>query len=424
VRFVGIDLAWSPRNPSGYAALSADGQILESGSSLGGDDEVLALIERLVPAGKPAIVAVDAPLAVPNEEGGRQCDREVASVFRRFQAAPYPANRKNLARYGGLRAETIRKRLQSAGYRHSPTIARLAHTRQVVEVFPHPATISLFGLSSTLKYKARQGRSYEFRWQELIRLRDHLTSLRLADPPLHLPSSLAQLAIEGQRGQALKAVEDHLDAIICAYSALYAWRHGPRGYAAYGRGALVDDPEADHILVPMTPSAWQRIKGDRLLLLDRDGTLNRSLGDRPPDHPGEVELLPGVARTLHHRASLGCRLVIVTNQGGVAFGYRSHHQAWTTHQAVLDALPVSVDASYLCPHHPEGTDPIYAVPCPSRKPAPGAVLDALARFGARPADCLFVGDRESDRQAAEAAGVPFAWPWDFFGSEFPAPAPM
>jgi histidinol-phosphate phosphatase family protein len=423
VQFIGIDLAWSPRNPSGYAALSTDGRILESGSSLGGDDEVLALVERLVPPGKPGIVAVDAPLAVPNQEGGRQADREVASVFGKFQAAPYPANRKNLARYGGLRAEAIRKRLQSAGYRHSPNIVRRADTRQTVEVFPHPATISLFGLNRTLKYKTRQNRSYEFRWQELARLRDHLASLRTADPPLQVPASLAQMPIEGKRGKALKAVEDHLDAILCAYSALYAWRHGPRGYATYGRGALVDDPEADHILVPMSPDAWQRIKGTHLLLLDRDGTLNRSLGGRPPNHPDEVELLPRVACTLHHRASLGWRLVIITNQGGVAFGYQSHRQAWSTHQAVLDALPASVDANYLCPHHPEGTDPVYAVPCPSRKPAPGAILDALARFGARPAGCLFVGDHESDRQAAQAAGVPFAWAWQFFGPGFPEPAP-
>jgi histidinol-phosphate phosphatase family protein len=417
VRFVGIDLAWSPRNRSGYAVLSAEGQLLESGS-LAGDRDVLGLIERLLPADRPGIVAIDAPLAVPNSEGARQCDKEVASVFARFQAAPYPANRKNLARYGGLRAEAIRRRLQSSGFRHSPVIDRRADARQVVEVFPHPATVSLFGLNTTLKYKARQGRDYQIRWQELVRLRDHLNGLRLADPPLVLPPDLSQSQIEGKRGQQLKALEDRLDAVVCAYSVLYAWYHGSRGYAAYGRGAAVDDAEADHILVPMTPGSWQRIKGNRLLLLDRDGTLNRSLGERPPNAPDEVELLPGVWRKLHHQASLGWRLVIITNQGGVAFGYQTHRQAWSTHQALLDILPVSVDASYLCPHHPEGTEPNYAVSCPLRKPAPGAILDALASFGARREDCLFVGDHESDRQAAEAASVPFAWAWDFFGPAF------
>lgn len=414
MKFIGIDLAWSPRNRSGYAVLSAAGQLLEASSSMVGDDETLGLIERVLPPDTPGMVAIDAPLAVPNTEGARQCDQEVASVFARFQAAPYPANRRNLSRYGGLRAETIRRQLQSSGFRHSPVIDRIVDTRQVIEVFPHPATVSLFGLSKTLKYKARQGRDYHVRWQELIRLRDNLAGLRLADPPLLLPNDLVQGQIEGKQGQHLKEIEDQLDAIVCAYSALYAWHHGSRGYAAYGRGAVVDDPEADHILVPMPPCAWQRIKGNRLLFLDRDGTLNRSLGERPPNHTDEVELLPGVSRRLHHRASLGWRLVIVTNQGGVAFGYQTHRQAWSTHQALVNALPVDVDASYLCPHHPDGTEPTYAVACPLRKPAPGASLDALARFGARREDCLFVGDHESDRQAAEAAGVPYAWAWGFF----------
>lgn len=414
MHFIGIDLAWSPRNASGAAVLSAAGRLLEATGGLGSDDEILALVERVLPEGAPGLIAVDAPLAVPNERGARPCDRELGSVFCRFQAAPYPANRTTLGRYGGLRAEAIRKRLGGLGFRHSPHIVRQAEVRQVVEVFPHPAIVSLFDLERTLKYKARKGRDYAQRWEALARLRDHLANLKFTDPPLHLPAELAEMALEGRKGKRFKEVEDQLDAVVCAYSGLHAWHHGPRGYALYGGGAGDGDKEAGHILVPMTPRSWQRIKGRRLLLLDRDGTLNRSLGDRPPNHPHEVEILPGVGRELHHRASLGWRLAIVSNQGGVAFGYQTHRQAWATQRAVEDALPVGIDASYLCPHHPEGSDPVYAVDCPNRKPAPGALLDAMARFGARPEDCLFVGDRDSDREAAEAAGIPFAWAWEFF----------
>jgi D-glycero-D-manno-heptose 1,7-bisphosphate phosphatase len=164
----------------------------------------------------------------------------------------------------------------------------------------------------------------------------------------------------------------------------------------------------------MTPSMWQRIKKPRILFLDRDGTLNQGLGDRPPNRPDEVHLLPSVAPVLHHYASLGWRLVIVTNQGGVAFGYQTKAQAQTTHQAVLDALPVDVDASYLCPHHPKGTIPAYAIDCPNRKPAPGAILEALDRYSCPPSECLLVGDRESDLDAATAAHIPFQWAADFF----------
>ena len=408
MRFIGIDLAWSPRNPSGGAVLSEDGHVLATASTLGGDSEVLAFVTGALPQHSSGFVAIDAPLTVPNETGSRPCDRQVASVYGRYHAAPYPANRKNLNRYGGLRAETIRRRLQALGFRSDHAIRRQADTRQVIEVFPHPATVSLFQLSCTFKYKARSARTYELRWHELGRLRDHLASLCEAAPPLHLPPQLASLPIEGLRGRQMKEVEDLLDAIVCAYSALYAWHHGPRGYAIYG------NTNQGSILVPMTPSMWQRVKSDRLLLLDRDGTLNQSLGSGPPNDPAEVELLPGVATKLHQYASMGWRIVIVTNQGGVAFGYQTEAQALATHQALLDALPVEVDASYLCPHHPDGTIPRYAKACPNRKPAPGAVLDALERFGAHPQDCFFVGDRDTDRQAAVAAGVPFEWAWKFF----------
>jgi histidinol-phosphate phosphatase family protein len=413
VRFVGLDLAWSPRNRSGGVVLSADGQVLQATGDLGDDDQVLDFVQEAVPRDQPGLVAIDAPLAVPNERGGRPCDKQVAAVFARFDAGPYPANRRNLARYGGLRAEALSQRLQTLGFRHSPYVEQHAAARQVSEVFPHPATVSLFGLERILNYKARPGRDYPFRWRELARLRDHLIALAQADPPLHLPAEIADLPIEGQRGRAFKRTEDLLDAIVCAYSALYAWRHGPRGYAVYGPQGIGSPPDEGHILVPMTPAAWERIKQPRLLLLDRDGTLNYAPDHRPPNHPNEVEMLPGVGAKLHHYASLGWRLVVVTNQGGVAFGYLNEKQAQAIHQAVLDALPVEIDTSYLCPHHPQGTIPRYAVECPNRKPAPGAILDALARFGANPTNCLFVGDQESDCEAARAAGVPFVWARDW-----------
>ena len=408
MRFVGIDLAWSPRNPSGGVVLSASGRVLASTSALGSDAEVLDFVTQALPGRAPGIVAIDAPLAVPNETGARPCDRQVASTFGRYHAAPYPANRRNLSQYGGLRAEAIRQRLESLRFRHNPKIEHLDDRRLVVEVFPHPATVSLFQLDRTLKYKARATRPYELRWREMARLRDHLVSLRDSTPPLHLTRELASLSIEGLRGRRMKAVEDLLDALVCAYTALYAWHHGPRGYGIYGISA------EGSILVPMTPVMWQRLKTGRLLLLDRDGTLNESYDTGPPNHPAEVVLLPGVAARLHEYASMGWRLVIVTNQGGVAFGYLSEEQAHATHQALLDALPVHVDASYLCPHHPRGTIAHYAKPCPNRKPAPGAILDALDRYGAKPQDCLFVGDQDTDLQAAKAAGVPFEWAWKFF----------
>jgi D-glycero-D-manno-heptose 1,7-bisphosphate phosphatase len=153
---------------------------------------------------------------------------------------------------------------------------------------------------------------------------------------------------------------------------------------------------------------------EHLLFLDRDGTLNRSLGHRPPNVPQEVELLPNVASTLTRYAADGWKLVVITNQGGVATGYLDEAQAHAVLQRVIDLLPVPVAASYLCPHMVGARIGKYDLDCPNRKPRPGFILDALERFGAQPEDCLLVGDALTDRQAAEAAGVPFCWADRFF----------
>jgi D-glycero-D-manno-heptose 1,7-bisphosphate phosphatase len=152
-----------------------------------------------------------------------------------------------------------------------------------------------------------------------------------------------------------------------------------------------------------------------LLFLDRDGTLNRALGSRPPNVPEEVELLPGVESVLPGYVADGWQLVIVTNQGGVASGYLTEAQAHAVQQQVIDLLPVPVTASYLCPHMPGGVVAEYAIDCPNRKPRPGFILSALQAFGARAEDCLFVGDAITDQQVAQAGGVPCCWADRFFG---------
>ncbi len=260
MRFVGIDLAWSPHNRSGAAVLSAEGRLLGL-CTLGADDEVLRFVDLWLPAvpqNAPGLVAIDAPLAVPNSAGARPCDREVAATFRRFHAGPYPANRHNLGRYGGLRGEEIRTRLQAAGFHFNHRIAARQPTRQVIEVFPHPAIVSLFHLPRVLEYKSRPGRALAYRVSELARLRDNLSALADADPPLHLPPEVSAMDLKRLSGRALKEAEDRLDAVVCAYIALYAWTHGPPGYLAFGESGS-NVAEIGQIVVPMTGWMWDQI---------------------------------------------------------------------------------------------------------------------------------------------------------------------
>lgn len=152
----------------------------------------------------------------------------------------------------------------------------------------------------------------------------------------------------------------------------------------------------------------------RLLFLDRDGTLNRSFGHRPPNTVDEVELLPNVRETLSRYVTEGWKLVVISNQGGVAHGYISEAQAWAIQDRVIELLGLPVAASYLCPHQVGAEVAAYDLDCPNRKPNPGFILKALEQFQAQARDCLFVGDFESDQQAAQAAGVSFCWADAFF----------
>lgn len=241
--------------------MSAEGRLLGL-DTLGADNEVLRFIDAWLPAAPhdaPGLVAIDAPLAVPNSAGARPCDRQVAAAFRRFHAGPYPANRQNLGRYGGLRGEEIRQNLESAGFRFDPRIAPRQPTRQVIEVFPHPAIVSLFHLPSVLEYKSRQGRALAYRVRELTRLRDFLSGLADADPPLYLPPEVSAMDLDGLAGRALKEAEDRLDAVVCAYIALYAWSHGPSGYLAFGEGGINPEEETGQIVVPMTGWMWDQM---------------------------------------------------------------------------------------------------------------------------------------------------------------------
>ncbi|RLC76664.1 MAG: DUF429 domain-containing protein [Chloroflexi bacterium] len=241
--FVGIDLAWSYRNTTGVAVLRNEGEkglLVAWNERLRRDEEIVSFIEGAV-GGSPALIAIDAPLVVPNETGTRPCDRELSRLFRRYEAGAHPANRR---KFGGIvRGEELVQRLSERGFVHSPQVAPRKEVRQVIEVYPHPAAITLFGLEKTIKYKARPGRTYEFRWSEMNRYRRHLQALESAEPALEAREILNQ-APEGLKGQALKCLEDLLDALFCAYIALYCWHWGPERYRVIG------DLERGYIIVP------------------------------------------------------------------------------------------------------------------------------------------------------------------------------
>ena len=87
--FVGVDLAWGQRSPTGVAVLDSRGSLCHVNVA-GDDDDVLSQLQPFV--GGECVVAVDAPLVVINPSGNRPCEAALNRDFRRFDAGAHPAN--------------------------------------------------------------------------------------------------------------------------------------------------------------------------------------------------------------------------------------------------------------------------------------------------------------------------------------------
>lgn len=243
--YLGLDLAWSGRNLSGAATLRGTphgAQLVATPVLLRDLDAIVAYVEQQVGAGD-AIVAVDAPLRVPNQTGQRPADAALSAMFRRYEAGTHPANRQLLDRNGhGVRGEQLVTRLAALGFQPAASITAGQPGRLICEVYPHPALVMLFGLPKSLKYKARPGRSYDVRLREWQRYQAAMQSLTRADPPLGGDLKLLKQDVASLRPAALKRYEDQVDALCCAYLALYLHRWGTARSITFGdleRGWIV-----------------------------------------------------------------------------------------------------------------------------------------------------------------------------------------
>ncbi len=237
-RYLGIDLAWADRNRTGVAVLAWSGQLLSSRTVLS-DKHILDFIDEHCSG--PVVAAVNAPLIVPNEGGQRDCEGDLARDFGRFQAGPYPANRRNPALARGPRGGRLAERL---GWALDPSVRPSPLVSQAIEVFPHPAMVSLFGLRTAVPYKARPGRTLlelQRAYHDLVRyFEDHFGSTLELDSSIRW-HEIRRVIEQASRPFDLRAVEDEIDAILCAYLA-WMWDNEPERLRVYGdvaRGYIV-----------------------------------------------------------------------------------------------------------------------------------------------------------------------------------------
>lgn len=139
-----------------------------------------------------------------------------------------------------------------------------------------------------------------------------------------------------------------------------------------------------------------------LVLLDRDGTLNRLRPGYVTD-PQNLDVLQGAPEAVRQLNDLGARVVLVTNQRGLARGLLSEAQLVDVHRSLLTELAragAGLDGIHVCGHE-EGE-------CECRKPLPGLIYQVLERAPwADLRDVVLVGDSLGDKGAASNAGIEF-----------------
>jgi D-glycero-D-manno-heptose 1,7-bisphosphate phosphatase len=136
----------------------------------------------------------------------------------------------------------------------------------------------------------------------------------------------------------------------------------------------------------------------KAVFLDRDGVLNREIGDyvwRLED----FEVLEGVPESLLRLKAAGYYLIVVTNQAGIAKGLYTAAEVKACHTKLQAACNNVIDALYFAPGHPSVSESLL------RKPDSLMLEKGLARFQLNPSKCWIVGDRLRDLEAGARAGV-------------------
>jgi len=137
---------------------------------------------------------------------------------------------------------------------------------------------------------------------------------------------------------------------------------------------------------------------NRAVFIDRDGTMAKDVSycSRPED----FELLPHTAEAISLLNQHGFKVIVITNQSGIARGYFTEETLAEIHEKMKDELAKEgawVDAIYHCPHHPDDN-------CQCRKPKPKLALQAAKDHDIELKDSLVVGDLQMDIDLGKAIG--------------------
>ena len=144
---------------------------------------------------------------------------------------------------------------------------------------------------------------------------------------------------------------------------------------------------------------------NQAVFLDKDGTL---IEDVPYNVDVQlIKLTPGAIEGLLFLQKAGYKLIVITNQSGVARGYFPESALLAVEKRLHQLLAsegIHLAGFYYCPHHPDGVVPELAIACECRKPAPGLLLHAGKEHSIDLQNSWFIGDILNDVEAGHRAG--------------------
>lgn len=144
----------------------------------------------------------------------------------------------------------------------------------------------------------------------------------------------------------------------------------------------------------------------RAVFLDRDGTVNEEVGYLR--NLAELRLIPGAGAAIKRLNDAGLKVVVVTNQSGVARGYFPESLVQEAHERLdrmLRREGARIDAVYYCPHHPTAGNSSYTVVCDCRKPGTGLIDRAARDHDIDVKNSFIIGDKWIDVELGQRAGA-------------------
>ncbi len=143
------------------------------------------------------------------------------------------------------------------------------------------------------------------------------------------------------------------------------------------------------------------VRLNKAVFLDRDGVINRERGEYTYK-VADFEILPSVIPTLKKVQELGYKIIVITNQGGIAKGIYTHNDVHLAHQYLeteLEANGISLTDIFYSPHHQDYSKSL------DRKPGSLMFEKAMAMYHIDPKSSVMIGDSERDIIASKKVGI-------------------